>query len=197
MNFSPEYLASYIVRPLRFLFENFAPDDLKWSEVVGGSGVEIDTVNNFNKMTLSQKPRILVSRGQYSVNPTGLSDNLAEGNAIFSSKGARNNTNMFFIQGVAQIAIQARNEGTCEKMVNLTQHFLAWTGPMLADAYGFKTTFVPMAVSPCIPVGKEDTELFQCTMNLPWTKEENWNVTSGDQIKFKDFILKMVSEDAQ
>lgn len=192
MNFSPEYLATLIVRPLRFLFENYASDELKWTEQPETTGIEIDTINNFNKIAIQQKPRILVSRGQYSINPVGLSDNLAEGVGIYANKGLRRSTNMFFIQGVAQVMIQARNEGTAEKILNLTQHFLAWTGPMLADAYGFKTTFVPMNISPCIP-DKEDTELFYSTINLPWNKEEQWIVQSGDEIKVKNFITQMIA----
>lgn len=193
MNFSPEYLATYIVRPLRFLFKHYGTSDLVWTDDPATTGIEIDTINNYNLIPIQQKPRILVSRGQYSVQPVGLTDNMAEGIGTRASLGLPKRTNKFFINGVAQVLIQARNEGTCERMVNLAQHFLAWTGPMLADTYGFKSTFVPMNISPCVP-SKEDTELFNCTMNLPWSKEEHWIVQSGDEIKIKNFITTLVKE---
>ena len=195
MKFSPEYLATYIVRPLRFMFENFAPEDMRWDENPKKSKIEIDTINNFHKQAIEMKPRILVSRGQYQVRPTGLSDNLFEGNSPWASKGHKEISNQFFIDGVAQMMIQARHEGTCEKILNWAQHFLSWSGPMLADTYGFKTTFIPMAVSPCIP-GGEDGEVFATTVNLPWTKEEHFTVSSGDQIKLKNFLLSLTSEDS-
>lgn len=195
MNFSPEYLSTLIVRPLRYLFENYGPEDLRWTDDPKTTGIEIDTINNFNKLPIQKKPRILVTRGQYAISPVGLTDNLAAGKGIYANKGLRENTNMFFINGVAQVMIQANNEGTCEKIVNLTQHFIAWTGPMLADTYGFKNTFLPMNISPCIP-DKEDKEIFSCTINLPYSKEEHWQVKSGDQIKIKSFLLELVKENS-
>lgn len=188
MIFSPAYLSALIVKPLRYFYENHAPVDLRWSEDVKISQIEIDTINNYNKEGIELKPRILVSRGQYSVEPVGLTDNLAQGKGIYASQGTRNNTNMLLIKGVGQILVEARNEGTCEKVVDLTQHFIAWAGPMIAEAHGFKMSFLPLNVSPCMP-GKEDTEMFTCTINLPWVKEEHWKVVSGDDIKLKDFLL--------
>jgi hypothetical protein len=195
MNFSPEYLSTLLVRPLRYLFQHYAPDELKWTDDPKTTGVEIDTINNFNKKPIQQKPRILVSRGQYSVEPVGLTDNLAQGRGIYANKGLRENKNMFFIKGIGQIMVEARNEGTCERVLNLTQHFLAWTGPMLADVYGFKNTFLPMNVSPCVPQ-RENTEVFSATINLPWSKEEQWMVKSGDEIKVKNFLLTLVRENS-
>ena len=87
MNFSPEYLSTLIIRPLRYLFANYAPEELRWTDDPKTTGIEIDTINNFHKKSIQQKPRILVSRGQYSVNPVGLTDNLAEGVGMLASKG--------------------------------------------------------------------------------------------------------------
>jgi hypothetical protein len=190
MNFSPEYLALYIIRPLRYLFEHSAPQELRWTDDPKTSGIEIDSINNFHKIAVQKKPRILVSRGQYQVAPVGLSDNMAQAKGIWENRGHREAEFMFMIQGTAQVMIQARNEGTAERILNLTQHFLAWTGPALADTFGFKSTFVPMAVSPCTPMG-EDGEVFSTTINLPWHKEEHWQVSAADQIKFKSYLLNL------
>lgn len=188
MIFSPAYISALLVRPLRYFYENHAPQDLRWSDDVKKSQIEIDTINNFNKHGVELKPRILVSRGQYSVKPVGLTDNLAQGRGIYASQGTRNSTNMLLIDGVAQILIEARNEGTCEKIVDLTQHFIAWSGPLIAEAHGFKMSFLPLNVSTCTP-SREDTEIFTCTINLPWTKEEHYKTASGDDIKLKNFLL--------
>ena len=189
MLFSPAYISNLIVRPLRYFFENHAPEELRWDQDDKKSCIEIDTINNFNKVKVQAKPRILVSRGQYSVNPVGLTDNLAEGRGIYSAKGSKDNINMCSIQGVAQIMVEARNEGTCEKVLDLTQHFLAWTSPMIAGAHGFKSFALPLNVSTCNP-SKEDTEIFSCTINLPWYREEHWNIKSND-ISIKNFILHL------
>lgn len=191
MNFSPEYISAMIVRPLRYLFTYYAPDSLLWNSDPKLSQIEIDTINNFNKIPVQVKPRILVSRGQYVVSPTGLTDNMVEAASPWASKGHSESKHQLFINGTAQLMIQARNEGTCEKVLNLVQHFLSWSGPMLADHFGFKSTFIPMAISPCVP-GTEDTELFSTSVNLPWQKEEHFQVTADDQIKFKNFILGVV-----
>jgi hypothetical protein len=195
MIFSPAYLSALLVKPLRYFFENFAPEDLRWTNDPLTSMIEIDTINNFNKQDIQTKPRILVSRGQYSIDPVGLTDNLAEGVGVYASRGLRKSTNMYFIRGVSQIMIESRNEGTCEKVLDLAQHYLAWSSPLIASTQGFKSLFLPMNISPCVP-GKEDTEVFSCTMNLPWMKEEHWQVNSGDEIKVKSFLISLTNEDS-
>jgi len=192
MLFSPAYISALIVRPLRFFYENHAPEDLRWDLDDKKSQIEVDTINNFNKVKIGARPRILVTRGQYSVNPVGLTDNLAEGRGIYSAKGSKDNINMVTVQGVAQLMVEARNEGTCERVVDLTQHFIAWTAPMIANAHGFKMFGLPLNISTCTP-GKEDIELFSCTINIPWLREEQWGVKSDD-ISLKNFILSITPE---
>jgi len=192
MKFSPAYISSMIVWPVRHYFENYSPEDLRWSSDPKKTGIEIGSINNFNKIGIQQKPRILVSRGQYSVEPVGLTDNLAQGKGIYANHGTRDNINMVLIKGVGQILVESRNEGTCEKVVDLLQHFIAWAGPMIAETQGFKMSFLPLNVSTCTP-SREDDEIFTCTINIPWMKEEQWRVTSGDDIKLKNFLLSITS----
>lgn len=189
MLFSPAYISTLIIKPLRYFFETQAPEDLRWDIDDKKSQIEIDSINNFNKVKIEAKPRILVSRGQYSVNPVGLTDNLAQAKGIWELKGSTNKVNMVTVQGVAQIMVETRNEGTCERVLDLAQHFLAWTSPMIAEAHGFKQFGLPLNISTCNP-SKEDTEIFQCTINLPWYREEHWTVKSDD-VSIKNFILTL------
>lgn len=188
--FSPAYLSSLVVKPLRYFFENYAPEDLCWNPDEKNTMIEIDTINNFNKIPVQTRPRILISRGQYSISPTGLSDNLAQGIGMFAGKGLRDQTNLVMLQGVIQVMVSCRNEGTTEKVIDLLQHFIAWTGPMIANAQGFKNFAQAVNVSPCTP-SREDTELFTCTMNLPWSKEEAFRVSDKESVKIKNFILSI------
>lgn len=188
-NFSPAFLSSLIIAPLRYMFMRYVADDLKWSKDVTKSNIEIDTINNFNKIKIQQKPRILVGRGQYGISPVGLSDNLAEGVDLKSGFGLKNDMNMVIIDGVCQILIEARNEGTCEKIVDHVTHFLVWAGPLLCNTQGFKSFGLPLPVSPCTP-SREDTETFTCTINIPWRKEEMWRVET-DGILIKDMLITL------
>lgn len=189
MYFSPAFLTSLIIEPLRYLYTHYGPQELAWSADEKVSTIEIDSINNFNMKAIQAKPRILIGRGQYSINPTGLSDNLAQSPDARTLMGLKNNTNMLLIQGVCQIMIEARNEGTCEKIVDVTSHFLSWMTPLLSDSQGFKMFGLPMNISPCTP-SKEDTEIFQCTINIPWAREEHWKVVN-DGIDLKRFILSL------
>ena len=189
MYFSPAFLTSLIVDPLRYLYTHYGPEELLWDADDKISTIEIDTINNFNKVKIQAKPRILLSRGQYSINPTGLTDNMAQSPDSRTLLGLKDNTNFLLVQGVCQIMIEARNEGTCEKIVDVTSHFLSWMTPLIADSQGFKMFGLPMNVSPCTP-NREDTEIFQCTINIPWAKEELWKVTN-DGIDLKRFILSL------
>lgn len=188
MKFSPVFLSAAIVQPLRYLFERGASSDLKWSEG-DHSKIEIDTINNYNKKVLQAKPRILVSRGAYKVTPTGLTDNLGESRGPYQLKGLQKDTKMLFLDGYAQVLIEARNEGTCEKVCEFTQHFLTWITPMLCDTYDFKSFGLPLQVSPCTP-SKEDTEIFQISIGIPWSKEELFKI-EDDGVLLKGFKLTL------
>lgn len=176
MYFSPTYISSLIVEPLRFYFAGFSTSDLVWDSDPKISTIEIDTINNFNKIAIQAKPRILVSRGACTIKPMGLSDNMAEANSS-RSFGAGKEIRFLMAYGQAQILIEARNEGTCEKILELTENFLAWSAPLIANTQGFKQFAIPLSVSPCTP-SREDTEIFQCSLGLPWIKESQFQVIS-------------------
>lgn len=190
MYFSPAYISSLIVEPLRFYFSNYAPSNLKWDKDPDISQIEIDTINNFNKIAIGAKPRILVSRGGYSIASTGLSDNMAEG-ITSRATGKKSEKRFLMVSGQAQLLVETAYEGTCELVVELTQNFLAWSSPTIASTQGFKQFAIPLSVSPCTP-STEDVEIFQCSMGLPWIKETHF-VVEEDGLGFKQFLASITT----
>lgn len=188
--FSPSYLSSLIVQPLRYYYSNFSTPELVWNKDPKLSTIEIDTINNFNKIAIQNKSRILISRGGYVFKSTGLSDNIVQGSGSRDT-GIKSEKKMLLVEGQAQILIEARNEGTCEKVLELTQNFITRSAQTIANTQDFKQFALPLSVSPCTP-SKEDTEVFSSTINLPWSKETHWLVEE-DGIVFKQFLLTMVS----
>lgn len=191
--FSPSFLTSSIVRPLRFLFKYYAEEDFKWDSDELKSKIEIDSINNFHKKAIQANPRVLISRGGYQADSTGLTDNLAESNGPYKLKGAKDDVKFILIRGMAQILIQSRQEGTCERVCEMVQHFVTWTSPYLCNTQGFKNFAFPLQVSPCTP-NKEDTEIFEISIGLPWIKEEKWRITS-DALKIKGIMVDLASEE--
>ena len=186
MYFSPTYISSLIVEPLRFFFANFVSSDLTWDLDPKVSNIEIDTINNFNKIAIQAKPRILVSRGACTVKPIGLSDNLAEPIPT-KYKGDTNEIKFLVAYGQAQVLIEAANEGTCERVLELTENFLAWSSSLICNSQGFKQFALPMSVSPCTP-SKEDIEIFQCSIGLPWIKETQFQILE-DNMNLTGFLI--------
>ena len=186
---SSSYLATAIIRPLRYLFKNYATEDLKWSPDEFESKIEIDSINNFHKQAIQALPRVLVSRGGFTVTSLGLADSLAESDGPYHLFGLTNDTKAVLITGQAQILIQSRNEGTCEKVTEMVQHFLTWTSPYLCNSEGFKTFAFPLQVSPCTP-NKDDTEVFEVSIGIPWVKEELWRVCN-DAVKLKGILTDL------
>lgn len=195
MKFNPALLTKLMVEPMRYFYANYTPDTLRWHPDEKIGNIEIDSINNYNKVAIQAKPRILVGRGQFQVRSTGLTDNLAQGKTIGETRGTKDRVNMILLDGVTQILLEARSEGVCEMLADLTYHFLIWTSPVLCDSLGFKNFANNLAISPLTP-NKEDTEIFQCTINVPWQREEHWHVTNQAS-QLKDFILKIVPQDQQ
>ena len=106
-------------------------------------------------------------------------------------KGLKNNTNFLLVNGVSQLLIEANSEGTCERIVDLTSHYLAWISPLIANTQGFKMFALPLNVSACTP-GREDKEIFSCTINIPWAKEELWKVVN-DGIELKNILTNITN----
>jgi hypothetical protein len=190
MRFSPLLVSGLIVEPLRYFFANYAKQNLLvWDPDDKIRTIDIGTVNDYNGIKLEDTPRILIDRGTYSIEKTGLTDNLAQSKGVKELFGASQRINMVYIRGVASIIIEARNEGTCELVADMVSHFIIWSRPLLCDTQGFNEFGMPMQVSACQP-GKENVEKFQVTISVPYMMEEDWKVNQ-DALKLKGFFTDL------
>jgi len=178
MQFSPLTIPTLILVPLRYYFSVYGErNKVVWDEDPKKRSVEIEDINNLHKIPLEERPRILVSRGTYRMDKTGVSDNMAMGKPYSETRGIDNRINMIIYSGTAQILIEARQLGVCELLTDMVSHFIAWTRPMLCDSRGFKEFGLPMQISDCQLLSKaENDEKFQVQIQFPYIKEEQWKV---------------------
>jgi hypothetical protein len=187
MKFSPLLITSLIKGPLRYFFSHYTKDQgFVWDKDPKVRTIDIGTINDYNKVKSDGKPRILISRGNYAVTKSGLTDNLAQSKGIYAQNGAQDRTNTLWINGQAQIVIESRQEGECELLVDMVSHFIVWTRPLLLDTQGFNEFGLDMQVSECEP-SKEDIEKFKSTIYVPWRMEEQWTV-NWDHVKIKNMV---------
>lgn len=190
MRFSPLLISNLLIQPIRYFFSHYAGPDLIYDTEPEKTKIEIGAYNDLHKIAIQQKPRVLVNRGNYDVGKVGLSNDLAQGKTFLQTKGLTDIANMVMINGMASITIEARQEGTVELITDMVSHFLVWTRPFICNTQGFKNFAIPLTVS-APTLGKEDTELFQTSILVPYTIEEHWNVKS-DALKLNDFFLTLV-----
>lgn len=193
MTFSSTMVPALIVGPLRYFFSTYtSPDLFHWNEDEKKRNIDIGHANDFFKVTLGEKPRILVDRGSFQVSKVGVTDNMAEQRRFKETNGLKDKINMMLYQGSAQVLVEARNMGTCEVLADMACHFISWARPEICDSQGFKEFALPMSVSPCQQVERENTEKFQVQVNLPWIKEEHWRV-KDDGIAIKNSIIQLLN----
>lgn len=191
MQFSPLLVTAAILEPLRYYFSTYAGDSrLVWNPDEKLRTLEISDVNDFNKVTMQERPRILVSRGGYQVNKVGLSDNMAEGLTVEQGRGLRRDKHMLLYSGVASMVIEARNKGTCELLTDMATHFIAWSRGPICDTQGFKNFADSLSVSECNPTGGQDDIVFQVTVQMPYVKEEQW-IMRDDGVLIKEALAKI------
>lgn len=194
MQFYNGVIAPSIIAPLRYYFSRYAQgSNLIWHEDEKLRTMEIGETFDFNKIPIQEKPRVIISRGSYSISKTGLTDNLAEAKSFSETNGNQDFTNMLIYSGSAIIYIEARNKGTCELLSDMVSHFIAWTRPVLCDTQGWKEFGLPMMVSDCISLTDEESSVvkYQIQIQLPWMKEEHWRVRN-DGVAIKN-ILNQIS----
>ena len=188
-SFSPLTVSRLILEPIRYFFSNYSKDyDLVWDEDEKKRTIEIDFSNKFNEVSIQKSPRIIVSRGDYSIQKTSLTDNMAT-SSLPDTKGLDNRVNLVFITGQAQIIIEARNQGTCDLIADMVSHLIVWSRPLICDTQGFKEFGLPMQVSDSA-VDKEDREKFRVTISVPFMMEERWTVNQ-DALKLKGFFISL------
>lgn len=187
MRFSPNFVETLLIKPFRYFFTVYGGSDLKYSDDANQSGIEIGEMNDFLKLPIQFKPRVIVDRGPYSVRLPGLSDGMAERRPVGETRGLDNRTNMVFYEGTLSITIDANQKGTCELITDMVTHFLVWTKPFLCDSQGFKNFANPLNISRCT-VAKDEKEFYQVTVLVPWSMEELWRVNQDAQ-KINQFFL--------
>jgi hypothetical protein len=193
MQFYNGLIAPLIIQPLRYFFSKYsAGTNLIWDEDEKKRTIDIGEAYDFNKIALQEKPRIVVTRGAYMINKTGLTDNLAEAVSFESSRGNKDYKNMVMYVGSASILIEARNKGTCELLADMTSHFIVWTRPVLCDSQGWKEFGLPMQVSDVGFTQDEDPGVpkFQINISIPWLKEEHWSFKT-DGVNLKKILMSV------
>jgi hypothetical protein len=198
MIFSPVNLSSLILLPLRYYFSTYTSSNTAfyWNEDEKKRTIELEYINNLHKITYNERPRVLIDRGSYQVGKTSLTDNMAESQTQAQTLGLKNLTNFIMYQGQASVIIEAVEQGSCEIITDMVQHFLLWTKPYLCNSQGFKDFAYPMTVTSCRLIPQEEgKEKFQNVITVPWMREEIWYVRD-DSVKIKNYVLTMTPSQA-
>lgn len=193
--FSIGLVAQAIIVPLRYYFSTYStPANFKWDADEKLSTISIFESQDLNRVPLGDKPRIVVTRGGFSVTGTGLSNNLVNGASVSERKGNQYNQNMVMYQGMATILVEARNKGACELLADMVAHFVGWTQPLLCDTQGWKQFGLPMQVSDCNILQDEDPNVvkYQVAIGCPWLKEERW-LSRTDGLELKKLLIEVTN----
>lgn len=191
MIFSPILLPSLIIEPLRYFFATYgSTNNLVWDADEKKRSVDIGHLNDYFKIALEERPRVLVDRGSFQIGGVGLTDNMAEQKTMAETLGLKDRITMAMYSGVATVLVEARNMGTCEQLADMTCHFLNMVRPKILDVQKFKDFGRNMAVSSCQPTEKENTEKFQIQIQIPWIKEEHWR-TRDDGVAIKNILMNV------
>lgn len=190
MRYSPLLISTLLIEPLRYFFSNYTKaQGLVWSPDEKERTIEIGTANDFHQVAWQKKPRILINRGGYSIGKAGLTDNMAQAKGIVESMGRMERTNQVWINGAAQIIIEAEKEGVCDLITDMVTHFIVWSRPLLCDTQGFGEFGLDMQVGETQP-DKEDKEKFNCRILVPYRIEEHWQV-NWDSLKIKGMLTTL------
>lgn len=193
--FSPLALEALIVESLRYHFSAGQTEQFKlvWDRDPKISSIEINAAADFHKIALQEKPRIIVDRGSYVIQKSGLSHSMMNQHTFGMTGGLVDRQSLYFVQGAATLTIDARQKGTCEMLTELATRFIGWSAPLLCASLGYKELGMPMSVSPCQIANPEgDEEMFTVNVSLPYIREDVWH-TYQDGIKFKSFLLEITS----
>lgn len=189
--FSPVDLGSLILGPLRYFFNTYtSPTSYYWDADEKKRTVELEYMNNMHKITFNERPRVLVDRGAYSVGKFSLTDNLATAKTLTEAAGLTDRENFVIYSGQANIIVEAAQQGSCEILTDMVQHFLLWTRPYLCETQGFKDFGSQLSVSSCEFTGEETNGKFRVSIVVPYMKEERWRV-NNDSVKIKNFVINM------
>lgn len=181
------------MEPLKVFFNEYGDRlGFKWDEDEKKRTLDIGRVYDFNNIALEEKPRILVSRGTYRIAKTSLTDNMAKSVNKDWQVGLDSRENLVFIDGTANVRVEARNVGTCEILTDMVSHFIVWTRPLICDYQGFKQFGLDSTVTEPRP-DIENKEKFIVDISVPYYLEERWKVDQTG-IVIKNIIAKILAQ---
>ena len=187
---TPIQIGRLILEPIRYFFNNRDPSGhLYWDPDPKKTKIDISMINDATKELSDHGMQILVDRGGFQVNKTGLSDNMMDGKSMNDTKGLQDRRNLLIFQGQAGIIIKSRNEGNVEVLTDMVIHILQWSRPHIADVLGFKDFGLPMSVSSPRPE-KPDSEVFTVQISIPYILEDAWQ-SNNDALKLRDLFLSI------
>jgi hypothetical protein len=190
--YNPLAVTASFVGPLRYWFGTYgASQQAQWTEDPNTRQIEIEYANNLHKVPIQERPRILIDRGPVSVTKSGLDEDLATAKPFSQTRGIMDRTNFLLYNGSIQMIVEARQQGTCEKIADMACHFLAWSRPFICGSQGLREAVFPMDIGNCqlLPMS-EDDEKYSITVNMPFMHEERWHV--GNQgIILKDIQYQL------
>lgn len=186
---TPILVGKMILEPIRDFFRNGAPEPFRWDPDAKKSKIDISMVNDAHKEEVDHGMQILVDRGGFRIDKTGISDNLADQQSFHVSKGSMYRENLLLCRGDALVIVKARNEGNTEVLTDMVMHVLLWSRPHICDILGFKEFALPMTVSQPTP-GKVDTEMFQVQISIPYILEERW-FQQNEGLRIRDVLMTM------
>lgn len=189
---TPIQVGRLILEPIRHFFANRDPNShMYWDPDPKKTKIDISMVNDAHKELPDHGMQILVDRGGFQVNKTGVSDNMMDGKAMSETKGLQERRNLLFAQGQAVVIIKARSEGNAEILTDMVFHILQWSRPHIADVLGFKDFGLPMNVSSPRP-SKPDAEVFEVQISVPYIIEDAWH-TNNDALKLRDLFISIAN----
>lgn len=183
-HFSPLKLEYAILTPLRKFFSDYAGEDFKYSNDIRQTKIVIKATHDLNSEEVNHAPRIIVDRGGYTITKNFITEGMSSQDPLGITKGLTKQKRHAVIAGEAAIIVEAREQGTCELLTEMTSLFLAWTGDHICRTYGFKKYADPLSISPCMN-SKNDDDIFQCQIRIPYQAEMLWKF-ENDAVILKD-----------
>lgn len=176
--FHPLLITRTLIRVLQFCFSQMPNPDYKWDPDPLKSALDIRVVNDTEEQTnegIQKRPRIIVSRGSYTISETGLNKSMSEEQPVQEAKGSPKSRFMHVISGNFSIIIEANKEGTVEMLTDMVATFLTWSSNHICNTFGFNKFGLPLFIGePALD--KEDVEKFKVVINGNYLAESHFKI---------------------
>lgn len=179
MEYNPLYLVSYIRDMFQAMFFEYGGSKYAWDPDPKASKIRVGTVNDVHDDARTQmSPRILVQRGGCQMGSQFINNNHQNtiGGGLQRPGGQEEYRQD--IQGVINIIIETRQEGSCEEVAEIVRKFLCWCKPYIESQFGFQAFGKQINVSEC-NMDTEDTEKFKINISIPYIVEDRWRITGN------------------